>query len=399
MTADAVTTAPFNVLDPAFYVDPWDAYRWLREEAPVYWDPIQKLWVISRYEDIIAVELDAATYSSFNGSRPLLDLREDQSIINMDDPEHQAQRNLVARRFTPGAVRNREEFVRSICSEILDDVVTLGECEAIEAIASRLPAIVIGDLLGYPRELWTRLRHWAEQTMLLAGQTSPDGPPHVSHAGLGPLIQDFFEVTTPIIEARRTDPRDDLISVWATTEGWDTGHVLDETILVLNGGAETTRTVIGSMIRELALQPEQRQRLIDHPDLLLTSAVDEFIRWVTPVSNMSRTVTVDHELHDQQLHKGDGVLLLYGAANRDPSVFEDPDVLDVERTHTRHVSFGFGSHFCLGAHVARLEIRLMFEEMLKRIPDWELVDPDEPRIEPSSFARAYDRIRIRFTPS
>ena len=168
---------------------------------------------------------------------------------------------------------------------------------------------------------------------------------------------------------------------------------------MLNGGAETTRTVIGSMIRELALQPDQRQLLLDRPELVSTSAVEEFIRWVTPVLNMRRTVTVDHELHGQQLHEGDEILLLYGAANRDPSAFDDPDVLDVARANKRHVAFGFGTHFCLGAHVARLEIRVMFEEMLQRIPHWELVDPDEPKIMPASFARAYDRIPIRFTPS
>jgi cytochrome P450 family 142 subfamily A polypeptide 1 len=400
VTAGIVTpTSPVNVLDPEFYVDPWDAYRWLREEAPVFWDPVQKLWAISRYDDIIAIEVDGARYSSFRGSRPHLDQREDRSIINMDDPEHQQQRNLVARRFTPGAVRNHEEHVRGICREILDDVAPRGECEAIEAIASRLPAIMIGDLLGYPRELWERVRHWSEQIMLLAGQTSPEGPPHESHPGLGPVIQEFFEMTIPLVEERQADPRDDLISVWATTEGWDTGHVLDETILVLNGGAETTRTVIGSMIRELALQPDQRQLLLDRPELVSTSAVEEFIRWVTPVLNMRRTVTVDHELHGQQLHLGDEILLLYGAANRDPSAFDDPDVLNVARANKRHVAFGFGTHFCLGAHVARLEIRVMFEEMLQRIPHWELIDPDEPQIMPASFARAYDRIPIRFTPS
>ena len=168
---------------------------------------------------------------------------------------------------------------------------------------------------------------------------------------------------------------------------------------MLNGGAETTRTVIGSMIRELALQPDQRQLLLDRPELVSTTAVEEFIRWVTPVLNMRRTVTVDHELHGQQLHEGDEILLLYGAANRDPSAFDDPDVLNVARANKRHVAFGFGTHFCLGAHVARLEIRVMFEEMLRRIPHWELVDPDEPKIMPASFARAYDRIPIRFTPS
>jgi cytochrome P450 family 142 subfamily A polypeptide 1 len=324
MTTTPPTERGINVLDPEFYVDPWASYRWLRDEAPVFWDPVQKLWAISRYDDVMLVEKDATRFSSYSGSRPHLDQRADRSMINMDDPEHQAQRNLVARRFNPGAVRQHEDHVRTIVTEILDEVTPLGECEAIEAIASRLPAMMIGDLLGYPRELWPRVRHWSEQIMLLAGQTSPAGPPHVTDPAIPGLIQDFMAVTTEVIEARRAEPRDDLISRWAHTEGWDTGHVLDETILVLDGGAETTRTVIGTMIRELALQPAARQVLLEPPGLLTTTAVEEFIRWVSPVLNMRRTATIDTELRGEQLRAGDELLLLSASANRDPRVFGDP---------------------------------------------------------------------------
>ena len=235
--------------------------------------------------------------------------------------------------------------------------------------------------------------------MLLSGQTSPEGPPHVTHPGIPPVIQEYFQVTTEVIEARRAEPADDLISVWVQQEGWDTGKVLEETILVLDGGAETTRTVIGTMLHDLPLYPNQRRILAERPELLGTTAVEEFIRWVSPVLNMRRTATVDHELHGQHIGEGDELLLLYPSANRDPRAFDDPAVLDVTRAHNRHVAFGFGTHFCLGAQLARLEIRVMFEELLRRIPDWELVDPDESKIMPATFARAYDRIRIRFTPS
>jgi cytochrome P450 family 142 subfamily A polypeptide 1 len=396
---ELATTPRINLLDPEFYVDPWPGYRWLRDEAPVFWDPIQKLWGISRYDDVMLVEREGERYSSFNGSRPHVDLKADRSMINLDDPEHQTQRNLVARRFTPRAVRDHEDHVRRIVTEILDAVTPLGECETVEAIASRLPAMMIGELLGYPPEMWERVRHWSEQIMLLAGQTSPGGPPHVTHPGIGPVIGEFIEITAAIIEDRRTNPRDDLISLWANREGWDTGHVIDETILILNGGAETTRTVIGSVIRELALHPEQRQLLLHQPEIISKTAVDEFIRFVSPVLNMSRTATVTHELHGQRIGEGDEILLMYASANRDPRAFTDPDVLDVTRAHNRHVAFGFGTHFCLGAQLGRLEIRVMFEELIRRIPDWELVDPDESRIMPATFARAYDQVRISFTPS
>jgi cholest-4-en-3-one 26-monooxygenase len=137
---EPVTVQPYvNVLDPRFYVDPWEAYSWLRDEAPVFWDPAQRLWAISRYDDVVAVERDGRRYSSFSGSRPHLDQRSDQSMINLDDPAHQAQRNLVARRFTPRAVRNHEERVRGVVTRILDEIAPRGECEAIAAVASRLP--------------------------------------------------------------------------------------------------------------------------------------------------------------------------------------------------------------------------------------------------------------------
>jgi cholest-4-en-3-one 26-monooxygenase len=397
--SDRTTIAAVNVLDPEFYVDPWSSYRWLREEAPVYWDRVQRLWVISRYDDVVAVERDGVRYSSSKGSRPHIDQSADGSMINMDDPAHQAQRNLIARRFTPRSIRAHEELVRGIVTEILDEVVPHGECEAIEAIASRLPAMMTCELLGYPRELWERVRWWSERVVLLAGQTSPTGPPHVPDPGLPPVMKDWAQVTLELIEAKRATPGDDLISLWTHTEGWSTKKILDETVLVLDGGAETTRTVIGSMIRELALQPDRRGQLLASPSLLATSAVDEFIRWVSPILNMRRTSTEDHELHGHQIRAGDELLLLYGSANRDPRAFPDPDVLDIARGHSRHLAFGFGTHFCLGAHLARLEIRVMFEELLRRIPDWALVDPHEPRIMASSFGRAYDRIRIRFTPS
>ena len=388
-----------NVLDPAFYVDPWAAYGWLRDHAPVFWDPRQQLWAITRYDDVISVEKNGARYSSHFGSRPHIDLRSDNSMINLDEPAHHHQRALVGRRFTPRAVRDHEDWIRQVTTEIIDAVEEQGECEAIEAIASRLPAMMVGEILGYPPEMWEKVRYWSEHVMHLAGQTNPDGPPHVTSPEIIEVMTDFAVSTIALIESRRLEPRDDLISVWVAQDGWDNKHVLDEVILVLNGGAETTRTVIGAMIVELARRPDQRQLLLDDPTLLSTTAVDEFIRWVSPVLNMSRTATEQHEFHGQRINEGDQLLLLYAAANRDPGAFDDPDVLDVTRPGNRHVSFGFGTHFCLGAQLARLEIRVMFEELLRRIPDWRLVDDSEPRILPATFTRAFDRVRIEFTPT
>jgi cytochrome P450 family 142 subfamily A polypeptide 1 len=158
--------------------------------------------------------------------------------------------------------------------------------------------------------------------------------------------------------------------------------------------------VIGSIVRELALHPDQRQLLLDDPEMLGRTAVEEFIRWVSPILNMRRTVTEDHEFRGQELHKGDEVLLLYASANRDDREFENPEVFDVTRPIGLQLAFGIGTHFCLGASFARLETRVMLEEMLRRIPDWRLADDKPaPKILPATFARAYDAVHIEFTPA
>jgi cytochrome P450 family 142 subfamily A polypeptide 1 len=403
MATVATETSPYvNLLDPEWYVDPYDAYRWLRDHSPVHWDPVQRIWGVSRHADVLHVEKHTDLYSSLDGSRPHSDQRDDMSMINQDDPAHQKQRMLVARRFTPRAVRDHEAHIRALVTECIDNVIDDGGCEVVEALASRIPAMVIGELLGYPKELWPAVRRWSEETMLQAGQTPADGHwlEQDERASMSEAIIEFSTETMKVIAERRADPKDDLISVWChsrTADGtrtWNDAEVLQECILLLDGGAETTRTVIGSIVRELALRPDQRALLVEQPDLLHGTAVEEFIRWVTPISNMRRTVTREHEWQGQELHAGEEVLLLYGAANRDDRVFDDPETFDVTRPSNHHVAFGFGTHFCLGASLARLELRVTFEELLRRIPDFRLADGAEPRIIPATFTRGYDRVDI-----
>jgi cytochrome P450 family 142 subfamily A polypeptide 1 len=395
-----------NLLDPEFYVDPWEAYRWLRDNEPVFWDPVQQLWGISRFEDVMHVEKHPQTYTSYHGSRPHIDQTENTSMIDQDDPLHQSHRALIHRRFTPRAVSTQEDEVREVARGLVDAVAAKGECEAVEALASRLPAIMIGRRLGYPPEDWERVRYWSETTMYQGGQTSADGGPFPIREGIGSSMVEFAEHTIPIIHDRRANPLDDLISIWTQAERygqnrpWTDGEILEECLLVLDGGAETTRTVIGAIVRELARQPDQRQLLLDDPGMLGRTAVEEFIRWVSPILNMRRTVTEDHQLHGQQLHQGDEVLLMYASANRDDREFEHPDVFDVTRPIGLQLAFGIGTHFCLGASFARLEVRVMLEEMLRRIPDWQLAESKPaPKILPATFARAYDEVHIEFTPA
>lgn len=396
-------TRPYiNLLDPKFYEDPYEGYQWLRDNDPVYWDPIHKLWGISRYEDIVAIEKDAGLYTSVHGSRPATDQTDDTSMINRDDPDHQQQRMLVARQFTPRAVKQIETRIRQVVTELIDNVIEQGECEAIESLASPLPAILIGEKLGFPPELWPKLREWSEVTMFESGQNPPDGSPAPISEKSQTAIMEFSMTVLDLIAQRRAEPKDDLISTWCHTEQggrlWNEGEIISECLLLLDGGAETTRTVIGTIIRELALQPDQRQILIDQPDVLGETGVEEFIRWVTPILNMRRTVTKDHEFRGKEMKAGDQILLMYSSANRDPRVFDNPDTFDVTREHNHHVSFGFGTHFCLGASLARIEIRVMFEELLKRMPDWRLAPGASPKKMGATFAVAYDAIPIVFTP-
>lgn len=391
-----------NLLDPQFYVDPWDAYRWLRDQAPAFWDPVQHIWGVSRYDDVVAVERNPALYSSFPGSRPRIDQSTDRSMINLDDPAHHEQRKLVVRRLTPGGVRPHEAHVRALADRIIDEAVADGahQIEVVEEVASRLPAMMIGELLGYSPDQWPMIRRVSETTMHSAGQTPADGtdPPRQDDAAVE-AMSEWAQATMELIAERRAAPRDDFISIWCHSEtdgvAWDDARVLEETILLVDGGAETTRTVIGSIARELALRPDDQRLLREHPELL-TSEVEEFIRWVSPILNMRRTVTSDHELHGQRLHEGDEVLLLYPAANRDDRAFEHPDEFDVQREPGHHVAFGFGTHVCVGAALARLELRVLFEQLLARLPAWRLVPGTEPQILPATFTRAYDAVHIEF---
>ena len=400
-------TIDVNLLDGAFYAgDPYPVYALLRDDAPVYRDPVNRIWGISRYADIVEVEKHTTRYSSAQGSRPRI--VGDVSMINNDDPLHQHKRRLVARRFTPRSVKEHEDHVRGIVTELIDAVAPRGECEVVASLAAPLPARVIGEMLGFDADLWRKCLEWSEVTMYEGGQYATDGSVRETADRTIHAVLEFAEATIAVIEARRDDPRDDLISAWVhsavefpdgTVRAMNDEEIVHEALLVLDGGAETTRTVIGSIMLELARHTEQRATLLADPAILGATGVEEFIRWVSPILNMRRTATETNELHGQTIAAGDELLLMYSSANRDERVFRDPETFDVTREHNHHVAFGFGTHFCLGASLARLEIRVMFEELLRRIPDWRLAPGAEPAVVPSAFTRGYDAVPIEFTPA
>jgi len=373
-----------RLLDGDFYAgDPHPHYRWMREQAPVYWDEEAGLWGVARHADVQLVSRSPEHFASGDSSRP--DAPALPSMINLDDPLHRRRRGLVSRGFTPRRVRDHEPLIRSICRELIAGVRERERFDFVEEIAAPLPLKVIGALLGVRPEDEADLLRWSDD---LIAATRRDAPEDVARRA----ERAFAEYTAyhrQVVAARRAAPSDDLVSVLVHAEidgqRLDEEALLHETLLILIGGDETTRHVISGGMEALIRHPEQERRLRDDPSRLPT-AVEEMLRWVSPIANMNRTSTADQELGGSRIRKGDRVLLLYPSANRDAAVFDEPDRFDVGRHPNPHLAFGgFGAHFCLGASLARLELRVMFEELLRGLPPLQLVhDAPLPRT-PSNF--------------
>ncbi|GAA3584520.1 steroid C26-monooxygenase Cyp142 [Nonomuraea rosea] len=369
-----------DLLDGALYAgDPGPVYAWLREHAPAYYDAANGLWGISRHADIAAIERDPKLWTSTGGYRP--QLPSEPSMIGLDDPGHAERRRLVYRRFTPRHVHERYAArVREVVVEQLERALEQGTVDAVPELAAPLPARMIGWLLGFPDEDWPKLKHWSETTIVAGG-----GLRYVTHEA-AVAAGEYGEAVLALAAERRASPRDDLMSLWCATPGYDDTSLANDALLLLDGGAETTRTVIATTIDALIRHPDQ-WRLLRADKGLMEGAVEEFIRWTTPILNMCRAATRDTSLHGQRITEGQQVLLMYGAANRDPEVFDEPEVFDVTRKPGGHIAFGHGAHFCLGAALARLELRIFFEEWLDRVGSAAWADQEGPRILPNAFVR------------
>jgi cytochrome P450 family 142 subfamily A polypeptide 1 len=366
--------SPIDLLDGEFYVnDPYSTYAWMREHAPAYWDPINELWGISRYDDVVDIEKRKDVFVSSDktkgGYRP--NLPADRSLIGLDDPLHTKRRNLVARRFTPRAVSGWEAHVREVVTQLLEDALQGDrDVDVVDQLAAPLPAMMIGRLLGFPADAWRDLQDWSERTIALGG-----GPRYHVEDGFIAAME-FSAASAELYAEKQRCPADDVMSVWTKAQIDGAPLTLDEVVpdclLILDGGAETTRTVIARMILELIRQSDQWALLRDGVDL--TVAVEEFIRFVTPIHNMCRVATREVEVGGQPIGAGQQLVLMYSSANRDPAHFIDPERLDVTRHPNPHLSFGFGTHFCLGASLARLEIRVFFEELVRRVRAMRLLE-------------------------
>ncbi len=398
---ETIDPRPLDILDGEFYVnDPHPRYAWLRQHSPCHWDEVNELWVITRYDDIVAIEKAKHRFINSGkekgGYRP--NIPADRSIIGCDDPLHSARRNLVSRRFTPRAVMRWEDHIAEVVDELLTPVLEKGRAEIVTELAAPLPAKMIGLLLGYPDEMWPKLQHWSETTIALGG-----GPRYHEEEGIISAME-FAGACAELYEAKQSCPADDVMSKWVEVErttGGEVGgepfgldQIISDCLLLLDGGAETTRTVIARALLELADRREQWQRLKEGADLAV--AVEEFIRWVTPVHNFCRVAVEDTELHGQTIRAGQQVLLAYGAANRDPAHFDRPHELDVTRQPNHHLSFGFGTHFCLGASLARLELKTFFSALVARVDHLERL-PEEPLVEmPNAFVYGLKEAHLGF---
>jgi cholest-4-en-3-one 26-monooxygenase len=387
-----------DLLDGAFYGgDPQPTYTWMRANAPVYFDAAHGVWGLASYAAVLAASKDPSTFSNAGGIRP--DSGPIPMMIDMDDPEHWKRRKLVNRGFTPGRVRDRESDIRDKCDAIIDLVCEKGECDFVRDVAAPLPMVLIGDMLGVPPEDRDDLLRWSDDMLKAqSGSATEEQFLAAMHA-----MEEYTEFCTHAVAQRREHATDDLMSVLVHAEvdgdRLEPLDILHESLLILIGGDETTRHVISGGMEQLLLHPDQRQLLSDDPAKIPT-AVEEMLRWVSPIKNMCRIVTHDTEFMGEQLLEGQKCMLLYESANRDETKFVDPQRFDVQRRPNEHVAFGFGSHFCLGQALARLELRVMFEQLLVRVPDMELaVDPRDLPRRPANFVSGLDAMPVRFTPS
>jgi cholest-4-en-3-one 26-monooxygenase len=385
-----------NLLDGTWYADdPHAIWTELRREAPILYDAASEVWGISRYQDVLTIEKDPERFSSRTAPRPHGESL--PMMISMDDPDHQRRRSLVNRGFTPRQIADQEDTVRDFCRLIINRVSEKGECDFVWDIAAPLPLMVIADMLGLS-DMQEDLLRWSEQLMRA---TPANPPPEMLEAGAA-TIMEFRESQLKVIADRRTNPRDDLITTLCQAEidgeALDDDSIVQETLLILIGGDETTRHVISGGMLALMENPQQFADLrAGSADLVL--AVEEMIRWVSPIQNMARTVTRNLTFQGHAMRDGDQVILFYPSANRDEDVFDDPHQFDIRRQPNPHIAFGFGRHFCLGASLARLELRVMFSELFRRLPDIQLAAAGPLPRRSSNFVSGLEEMPVRFSPA
>ncbi len=394
-----------NLYDPDVWVDgvPHHMFDYLRANHPVYRHPMPDYpgayWAVTRHADVVFMSKNPKLFSSAQGTN--IEHYEGDALtmlqtllINMDPPQHNKYRKLVRKGFTPRMVAAMERGVRAVTTKILDQIAHKGECDFVTDVAAELPLQVIVEMMGVPQED----RHMIfELSNRLIGFDDPEFTTSKEDGQMA--AAQMYGYAHQLADKRRIEPMQDLVTVLldAELDGEKlTEQEFDSFFLILNvAGNETTRNLTAHGMYNLMTHPDQQQRLADDPSLMSTT-VEEMLRYSPPVSYFRRTATQDLELHGQQISKGDMLAMYYPSVNRDEDVFEDPHRFDITRSPNNHLSFGIGEHFCLGASLARLEIRVLFEEIMQRFPDMRLAGP--VRRLRSNFLAGIKSMPVEFTP-
>ncbi|MES9559755.1 cytochrome P450 [Streptomyces sp. NPDC007076] len=400
MHSEPSETAPdINLVDPGLYShgDPFAQWRWLRANSPVHWHPpaaeLPGFWSLTRYEDIRAAYRDAETFSSAQGIllRPAdhgADPGGGRTLALTDAPRHRQLRGLVDEWFAVRSVRAREAEMKAIAQRVVDEALEQGSCDFVAEIAARIPLYVICKMMGVPESDWQHLYNLTSQAFA-AGDPLTRRFAHLDILG-------YFE---KLQAEKAANPADDLVSVLATAS--IEGERLSPEDIILNcdnllvGGTENTRIAASGGMLTFLRNPEQWRILVEEPDLL-PSAVEEVLRWTSTATHIMRTAVRPIEIHGKSIAAGDRVVFWLPSANRDETVFDNPDRFDVRRQPNRHLTLGFGEHFCVGSMLARVELRLLYGELLRKSVDIEL--DGEPKLLDSIVVNGPERLQVRLTP-
>jgi cytochrome P450 len=381
------TLSIFNLMDPDVLADPYPFYDELRRDGPVLWDDFFKGWICATYKEVSAALHDTrlgAHRVTSDEEMAALGLAElaplyfplANQLLFIDAPKHTRLRGLVSKVFTPRRVDRMREYLQVLVDEMLADVYARGKMEVIREIAYPLPVTVIAELLGVPIEDREQLKKWSDDyaSMLGSFQYIPDNPEEVLKS-----LDDMSRYFLDIIRGYRDNPRDTLLSdlVIAQEQGnrLDNDELIANCILLLAAGHETTTNLIGNAILTLFQHPDQLALLRENPALIV-SAIEEVLRFESPAQYTVRKANADLELGGKTIKKGQAIILLLGAANRDPERFPDPARFDIQRTDNKHMAFGHAAHFCVGAPLARQEGQIAVMTMLERLPNLHLANPE-----------------------
>ena len=390
-----------------FAQDPYPTYHLLRREAPIYWSDLWGCWILTRYRDIVSTLQNPKRFSSVGRLTAAMELPQDvreqvrplvrhysQGLINVDPPDHTRLRQLVHKAFLPGTVGAMAGYVEGIVERLIEEAQPRGKMDIIWDFAYPLPVTVIARLMGVPPADHGKLKRWSGK--IVEFMATPKPAPEVLMSSQDALLalQDYFRST---FRRRRVDPRDDLISALVAAE--EAGERLTEEELIstcvtlLIGGHETTTYLISSGVLALIQHPEQLRKLRANPDGA-RMAVEEMLRYEGPFQRNRRLATEAVELDGHLIRKGQLLVQMLGAANRDPAVFPNPDSFDIERHPNRHVSFGHGPHFCIGAPLARLEAPIAINALLRRLPNLELATDE--LVWKNTVFRGLERLPVTF---